>query len=160
MTLKNIYSQTIVIANKYDVFNAGEETLGEAWKITEVHNAAWYEQSERTVTPTGVIFGKYSKILIPFSPNYIHKFEITVVGEGRYNSFVEDTNTYTMRIGDYILCMPNGILFDGMSVTDLGGITAWVNSYRAQGFSVMQVKDFKELYNRGGSIVQLSIDGV
>ena len=91
MTLKLIYSNRVSILNK---LKRDDGTSGsDEWFVTVVDNVAWYRNSERTVSNSGVYIGEYKTILIPFNTAYLPYDEWKNNTEGHF----------TVSEGDYIV---------------------------------------------------------
>ena len=91
MTLKPIYSNRVSILNK---LKRDDGTSGsDEWFVTVVDNVAWYRNSERTVSNSGVYIGEYKTILIPFNTAYLPYDEWKNNTEGHF----------TVSEGDYIV---------------------------------------------------------
>jgi hypothetical protein len=139
--LNSIYNQKITILNKLKATDNPDKV--DTWQKTVVENASWYKRIERTVTSSGVVLGSYITCLIPYNENYMEYDE--------WKSLTDKTGKYTMSSGDYLI---KGEVEEEITSKNVVSV---IKQYSSNSCSV---KQFQELYDRFGTYVQLSVEGV
>ena len=139
--LKLIYNQQVTILNK--LARTDSPTGKDIWYKHTVDNAAWYEDSVRTVLPNGVAIGTVIKVLIPFNDDYEdYKYWKKLANREGY---------YTMSSGDYIIL---GEVPETVTAENVVAITKQYSD------SLCTVKHVKKPHKRFGVNVQLKVEGI
>jgi hypothetical protein len=139
--LSNIYNQKVTILNKLK--RSDSSSNRDVWYKHTIEDAAWYEESIRSVLPNGVAIGTVLIVLIPFHEDY----EI-------YTEWAKDETRdgkFTMSSGDYI------ILGDVEEEVTADNVVSVAKRYEG---NVCLVKHIKKPHKRFGATVQLRIEGV
>lgn len=140
MTLKLIYSNRVSILNK---LKRGDGTSGsDEWFVTVVDNVAWYRNSERTVSNSGVYIGEYKTILIPFNTAYLPYDEWKNNTEGHF----------TVSEGDYIVL---GEVTEDITAKNVVSVMKKLDKSK-----VCLVKSVIPREKRFGAKVQVKVEGV
>lgn len=140
MTLKPIYSNRVSILNK---LKRDDGTSGsDEWFVTVVDNVAWYRNSERTVSNSGVYIGEYKTILIPFNKAYLPYDEWKNNTEGHF----------TVSEGDYIVL---GEVTEDITAKNVVSVMKKLDKSK-----VCFVKSVIPREERFGAKVQVKVEGV
>ena len=140
MTLKPIYSNRVSILNK---LKRDDGTSGsDEWFVTVVDNVAWYRNSERTVSNSGVYIGEYKTILIPFNKAYLPYDEWKNNTEGHF----------TVSEGDYIVL---GEVTEDITAKNVVSVMKKLDKSK-----VCLVKAVIQREERFGAKVQVKVEGV
>lgn len=140
--LKNIYNQTITILNKLKRRDTPDGKV-DLWYKTVVHDAAWYTESARNSSGSGVFIGTYITVILPFHEEYIQYID--------WKKLDDPNSMFTISSGDYI------VLGEVTEEINASNVVAVMDSY---GENVCQVRHKKTAYDRFGSFAQLKIEGV
>lgn len=138
--LKNIYNQKVTILNKLK--RSDNQSNLDVWYKTIVDDAAWYRQSDRTVTNNNVSIGSYIVCLLPYHQEYLPYSE--------WKDVVNQSEHFTMSPGDYI------VLGDVTEEITASNVVSVISQYEP---NVCTVKHCTELYNRFGARIQLRVEG-
>ena len=140
MTLKPIYSNRVSILNK---LKRDDGTSGsDEWFVTVVDNVAWYRNSDRTVSASGVYLGEYKTILIPFNKAYLSYDEWKNNTEGHF----------TVSEGDYIVL---GEVTEDITAKNVVSVMKKLDKSK-----VCLVKSVIPREKRFGAKVQVKVEGV
>ena len=140
MTLKPIYSNRVSILNK---LKRDDGTSGsDEWFVTVVDNVAWYRNSDRTVSASGVYIGEYKTILIPFNKAYLPYDEWKNNTEGHF----------TVSEGDYIVL---GEVTEDITAKNVVSVMKKLDKSK-----VCLVKSVIPREKRFGAKVQVKVEGV